>query len=126
MLVEALGRRRLLRLDHIREIVPFMDFEVAGASGEAFKGMLQLRGEIVPIYEMAAVETRFSPDRCIVVVNLPDLVAGLIVDEVLDVLEVGDEQLHLKPGAESWWARIGDGAEESIVPVLEPAELVKG
>ena len=31
VLVEALGRRRLLRLDHIREIVPFMDFEVAGA-----------------------------------------------------------------------------------------------
>ena len=68
---------------------------------EYVKGIINLRGKIIPVID---VRLRFnkSPkpynDRtCIVVVEVKDVVVGLIVDTVAEVLTIGDQDIVLPP-----------------------------
>ncbi len=60
------------------------------------KGVLNLRGTIVPIIDMRLrfqlVEKDYDAFTVIVVVNVRDRLAGLVVDTVSDVLRVGPDE----------------------------------
>lgn len=65
---------------------------------EAVKGVINLRGEIVPVVELAEKMKigSFSndDDTRIIIFKIGDLSVGFIVDEVIEVLTIPDENIE--------------------------------
>ena len=68
------------------------------------RGVLNLRGLIVPVIDLRLrfnlEETEYTPVTAIVVVNIGERLAGLVVDSVSDVIEVGEGQRCAAPDFE--------------------------
>ena len=68
------------------------------------RGVLNLRGLIVPVIDLRLrfkmEEIGYTAVTAIVVVNISDRLAGLVVDSVSDVIEVSDEQRCVAPDFE--------------------------
>jgi purine-binding chemotaxis protein CheW len=60
------------------------------------RGVLNLRGLIIPIIDLRLrfnlMETEYTPVTAIIVVNINERLAGLVVDSVSDVIDVGANQ----------------------------------
>ena len=68
------------------------------------RGVLNLRGLIVPVIDLRLrfnlEEIGYTPVTAIVVVNISERLAGLVVDSVSDVIEVGEDQRCVAPDFE--------------------------
>ena len=73
------------------------------------RGVLNLRGLIVPIIDLRLrfnlVEAEYTPVTAIVVVNVGVRLAGLVVDSVSDVIDVGAHQRCAAPDYEGYQDR---------------------
>jgi purine-binding chemotaxis protein CheW len=68
------------------------------------RGVISLRGRIVPVYDVAArlgINSNLGDDAKIVIVEAGAETAGVIVDAVEEVLTVSDEQIEAVPGADT-------------------------
>lgn len=65
---------------------------------EMVKGVVNLRGEIIPVIELARrLKLEPSPeteDTRIIFFKIDDLSVGFIVDEVIEVLNISDDQIE--------------------------------
>lgn len=65
------------------------------------KGIINLRGNIIPVvdvrkrFEIGTVE--YDEKTCIIVVNIKNTSIGLIVDEVLEVIDIPEENISPSP-----------------------------
>lgn len=125
VIVTVAERKRLVRIEDVREIVPLMELaEIEGRRG-ACRGMVNLRGEMIPVFDLAGPEARLSPSRVIVVARLQDNESvGLLVDDVHDVVTVPGERVATRP--------VGGGQvvtvvsiDDEILSVLEPADALR-
>lgn len=125
VIVTVAERKRLIRIEDVREIVPLMALaEVEGRRG-ACRGLVNLRGEMIPVFDLAGADARLSPSRVIVVARMPqNECIGLLVDDVHDVVTVPGERVATRP--------VGGGQvttvvsiEDEILSVLEPADALR-
>lgn len=108
-------RARLVRLDHIREIVAMCEAQAVDA-GDPVCAVLNLRGQIVPLLDLSTNARALTPDRFVLVCHDADEGDfGLVVDDVMDIAMVPEENLNLSPGRPAF-ARIGD----ALYPVVQP------
>lgn len=81
---------------------------MAGAS-PCVKGVVNLRGEIVPIVDLRLVlgesEPRYDGFTVVIVLNVHQRVIGVVVDSVSDVVELGASQIRPVPEMHSSNAR---------------------
>ena len=91
--------------------------------------MISLRGRIVPVYDLAArlgVSSELSEQTKIVIVESDSETAGVIVDDVEEVLTIEDGQVEEVPGADSTLiesiAKVGD----RLVVLLKPSTIFGG
>lgn len=89
----------------VREIrVSSMITALPGAP-EFVRGVINLRGTIVPIYDLRARfglgKTELSNAHAVVIVAINDRLTGLLVDEVCDILTVSDGDLSSIPETDS-------------------------
>ena len=96
------------------------------------KGVLNLRGTIVPIVDLRSKfnmeETKYTMFTVIVVVVVREKVVGLIVDAVSDVLNIGAQDIQEPPafgqkidiGFLSWIGKAGD----KLVAILDIDRLL--
>lgn len=65
------------------------------------KGVINLRGTIVPIVDMrlrfGCAQADYGSLTVVIILNLGERVAGIVVDSVSDVLELSPEQLRAAP-----------------------------
>lgn len=65
------------------------------------RGVLNLRGEVVPILDLRTrfnmPETEYNQFTVIIVVNVASKIVGLVVDAVSDVLNVGSREIEPVP-----------------------------
>jgi purine-binding chemotaxis protein CheW len=64
------------------------------------KGVVNLRGVIVPIMDMRiklGVEAQYNAFTVVIVMNIGNRILGMVVDSVSDVLELGDGQIRPAP-----------------------------
>lgn len=125
VLVTTDGRRRLVPLDRVSEILAMMALEEVEGGARSCRGLANLRGEIIPVFDASGSDARLAPSRLILVSQAGSEPMGVIVDEVHDVLELSRDRLAtrtLGEGRRLTVARL----EEELVPVLEPAELAQG
>lgn len=120
VIVSTSQRLSLVRLSDIREIVSLMALSQVDEQHGSCRGMANLRGEIIPVFDLTGPDAPLSPSRFILVSRAGEHPIGLIVDEIHDVVSVPADQIAERPsgnGHSSFVARL-DGR---LLSVLEPA-----
>jgi purine-binding chemotaxis protein CheW len=130
LVVFALGREEYaLPIQQVQEIIRYSEPRAVSSDEPWVRGVISLRGKIVPVFDLAlrlGVDAEVAEDQKIVIVETTAGTAGVIVDEVEEVLTVEADQLDEVPGA-------GGDAIDAIVKVgdrlvvlLTPDRLLAG
>ena len=90
-----------LKLQYVNEIIGYQEITAIPESEEYIKGLINLRGKIIPVID---VRLRFKQDpfeytdrTCIIVINVNQLVVGLIVEKIAEVVEIQEENILPAP-----------------------------
>jgi purine-binding chemotaxis protein CheW len=93
-----------IEIRYVTEIVGLQPISRLPEAPPHIKGVINLRGKIIPVIDMRLrfkKHTAEYTDRtCIVVVEVKELSAGLIVDEVAEVLGIGEGEIAPPPRLE--------------------------
>jgi purine-binding chemotaxis protein CheW len=90
-----------IAIKYVTEIIGVQPINTLPEVPEYIKGIINLRGKIIPVIDMRlkfrkeALE--YTDRTCIIVVDLNDKLAGLIVDSVAEVMTINDENISLPP-----------------------------
>ena len=98
-----------LQILKVREIIGYMDITAVPRAPHDVRGVINLRGQVVPIVDMRA---RFGMDSvavtdqtCIIVVEVKAgrqrFHTGIIVDKVCEVLDIDDKDIEPTPQFDS-------------------------
>jgi len=91
-----------LPITQVQEIIRYIEPR-AVASGQAWlRGVISLRGKIIPVCDLASrlgLRAEGDGHANIIVVETDGGIAGVVVDEVEEVLTIDDSQIEPLPGA---------------------------
>lgn len=90
-----------LKIQYVSEIIGFQEITEIPESEDYIKGLINLRGKIIPVIDVR-IRFRQEPfeynDRtCIIVINFNNLVVGLIVEKIAEVVEIQEEDILPSP-----------------------------
>src|SRR4051812_23424938 len=116
LVVFALGDEEYaLPITRVQEIIRYSEPRAVASEAAWIKGVISLRGKIIPVCDLASrlgVAAANKNDAKIVIVETATGTAGVIVDQVEEVLTVEQEQIDDVPGAGKEFieaiAKIGD------------------
>ena len=81
-----------LKIEYVNEIIVHQEITEIPESDDYIKGLINLRGKIIPVID---VRIRFKQEpieytdrTCIIIVNVNDIVVGLIVEKIAEVVEI--------------------------------------
>lgn len=90
-----------IEIRHITEIIGVQKITEVPDTPEYLKGVINLRGKIIPVVDVrlrfGMEELAHSDRTCIVVVDVNGTAIGLIVDEVLEVVNIAEENVSEPP-----------------------------
>jgi len=127
LVVFTLGAEQYaLPIEQVHEIIRYDEPRSVASPIAWVRGVISLRGRIVPVYDLAArlgLSSELTDQTKIVIVEAGDETAGVIVDEVDEVLTVEDADFEEVPGADSELidaiAKLGD----RLVVLLKPSTI---
>jgi purine-binding chemotaxis protein CheW len=103
LVVFSLGEEEYaLPIVKVQEIIRYTEPRAVASETPWIRGVISLRGKIVPVCDLAlrlGVTVGLASDAKIVIVETDGGTAGVIVDEVEEVLSIADAQLENVPGA---------------------------
>lgn len=118
-----------LPITRVQEIIRYTEPRLIASRTSWIRGVINLRGKIVPVCDLAdrlGLGLERSDVAKIVIVETATGTAGIIVDEVEEVLTVDDAQLDAVPAADSAYvdaiAKLGD----RLAILLNPDGLLAG
>jgi purine-binding chemotaxis protein CheW len=117
------GLRHLVRVSDVEEIVSLRALTHVERGRSRFRGMANLRGELLPVFDLTSPTARLSPSRFVLVARSTEGPVGLIVDEVHDVIVVDHDSLAHRPigaGRTATVARV----EDEVLSVLEVSHAI--
>lgn len=92
-----------IEIKHVTEIIGIQPITQVPEVPGYVKGIINLRGKIIPVID---VRLKFKKEpieyddrTCIIVVAIDAVTVGLIVDEVSEVIDIGDENIVPPPDA---------------------------
>ena len=95
------GTQYGLQITKVREIIGLMEITPLPRTPDYVRGCMNLRGQIVPVLDLRRIlrmeSTEDGASTCIVVVEMGDTDAGMVVDQVHEVLDLTDEQIEDRP-----------------------------
>ena len=126
LVVFSLGEEEYaLPITHVQEIIRYTEPRGVASQTPWVKGVISLRGKIVPVYDLASrlgLEVSSVASK-IVMVESGDHMAGVIVGDVEEVLTLTHEDLDEVPAAGAACiqaiAKVGD----RLVELLDPAGI---
>ncbi len=126
LVVFSLGEEEYaLPITHVQEIIRYTEPRGVASQTPWVKGVISLRGKIVPVYDLASrlgLEVSSVASK-IVMVESGDQMAGVIVGDVEEVLTLTQEDLDEVPAAGAACiqaiAKVGD----RLVILLDPAGI---
>ena len=90
-----------LKIEYVSEIIGFQEYTEIPESEDYIKGLINLRGKIIPVID---VRLRFKQEpfeyterTCIIVLHVENLVVGLIVEQIAEVVEILEENILPSP-----------------------------
>jgi purine-binding chemotaxis protein CheW len=118
-----------LPITQVQEIIRYTEPRSVAAEAPWIRGVISLRGKIIPVCDLAArlgVHGERAADAKIVIVETDSGTAGVIVDEVEEVMTVDHHQLDEVPAAGTEFidaiAKVGD----RLVVLLNPDGIFAG
>jgi purine-binding chemotaxis protein CheW len=130
LVVFSLGEEEYaLPITQVQEIIRYTEPRAVASEAAWIKGVISLRGKIVPVCDLGSrlgLPTDRPAHAKIVIVETDGGTAGVIVDEVEEVLTVESTQLDTVPAAGTDFidaiAKIGD----RLVILLNPEGIFSG
>lgn len=90
-----------LEIKYVTEIIGLQPATKIPEVAEYIKGIINLRGKIIPVIDMrlkfGKEPIEYNDRTCIIVVDTQELVVGLIVDRVSEVLAIDDADVAPPP-----------------------------
>ncbi len=90
-----------IELMYVREIIGIQSITAIPEVEGYIKGLINLRGKIIPVID---VRIRFNQEAipytdrtCIIIVNVKNIVVGLIVEKIEGVVQIEDDQIEPPP-----------------------------
>lgn len=134
MTFKTCGEYYGIELKYVVEIVGIQKITAIPEVEDYIKGLINLRGKIIPVIDVR-VRFRQEPfeynDRtCIVIINVNDVVVGLIVETIAEVVEISDDNIVPPPTLNPknvknqyiyGLGKVGD----SVKMLLDPNKLIK-
>jgi len=119
------GQDYALPIERVREVIRYVEPRSLGEPEPWLRGVIDLRGELLRVCDLA-VRLGAGPGAAgkIVVFDSPEGKAGLIVDEVDQVVAVDDAQLSPAPAARRELVQAIASIGAQLVLVLEPDGLL--
>jgi purine-binding chemotaxis protein CheW len=119
-----------LPIRQVHEIIRYTEPRSVAAESGWVRGVISLRGKIVPVYDLAArlgleaAET--AEGGKIVIVETATDMAGVVVDDVEEVLTVEEAQLDAVPAAGSPSIEAIAKIDDRLVILLDPEGIFAG
>ena len=120
------GEEYALPIGAVHEIIRFTEPRSVASDQPWIRGVIGLRGKIIPIYDLAASMGLPAPEEelgKIVIVETCAGQAGVVVGDVEEVLTVGEEQLEDIPTAGNAAIRSIAKIGDRLVILLDPEGL---
>jgi purine-binding chemotaxis protein CheW len=90
-----------LEIDYVKQIIGVQEIAVVPNQPEFIKGVINLRGSIIPIMDMrlkfGKLEKEYDDRTCIIVLEVNGDDIGIIVDSVSDVIDISEERISKTP-----------------------------
>ena len=127
LVVCALGAEQYgLPIAQVREVVRYVEPRPVASELPWMRGVIGLRGRLVPVYDLArrlglAERDALAPvlGAKIVVVELNDELVGVLVDDVVEVLTIDEAQIEDVPSGSGRLVRVG----ERLVQLIDTVDL---
>jgi purine-binding chemotaxis protein CheW len=110
-----------LPIQAVNEIIRYAEPRSVASRTHWVRGVISLRGRIVPVYDVAArlgIASELTEQSKIVIVEAGAETAGVIVDTVEEVLTVSNDQIEEAPGADSTMIESIVRIDERLIVVL--------
>jgi purine-binding chemotaxis protein CheW len=128
LVVFALGDEEYaLPIQQVQEIIRYCEPRPVSSAEPWIRGVISLRGKIVPVFDLAlrlGVHAEPGADQKIVIIETASGTAGVIVDEVEEVLTVDSGQLEELPGTGCDAIDAIVQIDDRLVVLLTPDRLV--
>ena len=110
-----------LPIQAVNEIIRYAEPRSVASRTDWVRGVISLRGRIVPVYDVAArlgIASELTEQSKIVIVEAGAETAGVIVDTVEEVLTVSQAQIEEAPGADSTMIEAIVRIDERLIVLL--------
>lgn len=120
-----------IEIEYVTEIISMQPVTKIPQIADYIKGIINLRGKIIPVIDVRLKFKKESieyDDRtCIIVIDTQDILVGLIVDKVSEVMTIDDEDIapppNSKTGARNRYIK-GIGKIEGEVKLLLDCKML--
>jgi len=90
-----------IAINYVNEIIGIQSITAVPETDEYIRGLINLRGKIIPVID---VRLRFRQEpieytdrTCIIVINVKNVVVGLIVQTIAEVVSIDDQEIEPPP-----------------------------
>lgn len=127
LVVFSLGEEEYaLPITQVHEIIRYTEPRSVASDVDWVRGVISLRGKIVPVYDLAS-RLGFASERKdsakIVIVETATDMAGVVVDDVEEVLTVESSQIEDVPAADNESIEAIAKIDDRLVILLNPAGI---
>jgi purine-binding chemotaxis protein CheW len=116
-----------LPIEHVQEIIRYTQLRSVSAADASVSGVISLRGRIVLVCDLAArlaLPCTPSEESKIVIIESDTVVAGVIVDDVDEVLTIEPIQLEAIAGPDGGLIDSIAKLEDRLVILLQPTVIL--
>jgi purine-binding chemotaxis protein CheW len=130
LVVFSLGSEEYaLPITRVQEIIRYTEPRMVASRTAWIRGVINLRGKIVPVCDLAerlGLRLERSEIAKIVIVETETGTAGVIVDDVEEVMTVDDAQLEAVPAADATYVDAIAKLDDRLAILLNPDGLLAG
>ena len=95
------GEEYGLEILKVREIIGVMEITNVPQTPGYVKGVINLRGKVIPVVDLRLKfgfeETEYDSETCIIVVDVEEVLMGIVVDTVSEVVNIDGEEIEPSP-----------------------------
>ncbi|MFC2140275.1 chemotaxis protein CheW [Candidatus Auribacterota bacterium] len=90
-----------LEILEVREIIGLIEITGVPQVPEYVKGVINLRGKVIPVIDLrlkfSMPPVDYTGETCVIVLNVNEIMMGIIVDRVSEVLDISEKDIEPSP-----------------------------
>ena len=90
-----------LKIEYVSEIVQLQAITEIPGTEDYIKGLINLRGKVIPVMDVSLrlcqTPIAYNDRTCIIVINVKDMLVGLIVETIAEVVDICEDSILPPP-----------------------------